>query len=137
MDQVPENIEHQSQPTEDSMVPEESTEKQPEQEVPVQTTEPEKVEEEKIDISQIPVENQSAEPEKKELTEAEKRDAQMAEELMFNSELMDQQHNAIQKEIEDNSPLISEILPIEMLEFEFSENLPFLNKIKVIIWLEY
>ena len=51
--------------------------------------------------------------------------------IPFDPELMDRQHEEIRKEIEENSPLISDILPLEMLEFEFAQNQPFLTKIKV------
>lgn len=51
--------------------------------------------------------------------------------IPFDPDLMDKQHEEIRKEIEENSPLISDILPLEMLEFEFSDNQPFLIKIKV------
>ncbi len=49
----------------------------------------------------------------------------------YDSNLIDQQNEEIRKEIEENSPLISDLLPLQMLEFEFSGNQPFLTKIKV------
>jgi len=49
----------------------------------------------------------------------------------YDSHLIDQQNEEIRKEIEENSPLISDLLPLQMLEFEFSGNQPFLTKIKV------
>jgi ubiquitin thioesterase protein OTUB1 len=48
----------------------------------------------------------------------------------YDSNLIDQQNEEIRKEIEENSPLISDLLPLQMLEFEFSGNQPFLTKIK-------
>lgn len=60
------------------------------------------------------------------------QDAKLAEALQYDSALMDQQHELIRKEIEDESPLVSDILPLEMLQFEFAQNEPFLKKVKVL-----
>jgi hypothetical protein len=51
--------------------------------------------------------------------------------LQFDSSLYDQQNELIRKEIEEDSPLVSDILPLEMLEFEFANNEPFLKKVRV------
>jgi len=48
----------------------------------------------------------------------------------YDSNLITQQSEEIRKEIEENSPLISDVLPLQMLEFEFADNQPFLVKIK-------
>jgi len=68
---------------------------------------------------------------KRELVAEEQREVSMKEALNYDPDLMDKQHEAIRKEIEEDSPLISDILPLDMLEFEFANNLPFLNKVKV------
>ena len=53
------------------------------------------------------------------------------QQLQYDSNLVTQQSEEIRKEIEENSPLISDVLPLQMLEFEFADNQPFLVKIKV------
>ncbi len=50
------------------------------------------------------------------------------------TDLIDKQSEAIRKEIEEDSPLISDTLPLEMLEFEFADNPPFLKKIQVLLF---
>jgi hypothetical protein len=131
MDQVPEHNEPQVQPETTEMIPEKTEPTQPDQPQPQENPSEMKPEEAKIEFPEAVIQEEPQQPEKKELSEQEKKDIAYAESLQFNSELMDQQHNEIQKEIEENSPLISEILPLEMLEFEFSENIPFLTKVRV------
>jgi len=65
--------------------------------------------------------------------EEEKKESKLND-VPFDPDLVDKQHEAIRKEIEEDSPLISDILPLEMLEFEFSDNAPFLIKIRVWIF---
>lgn len=65
--------------------------------------------------------------------EEEKKESNLND-VPFDPDLVDKQHEAIRKEIEEDSPLISDILPLEMLEFEFSDNAPFLIKIRVWIF---
>ena len=53
--------------------------------------------------------------------------------IQYDTALIDQQAEEIRKEIEENSPIVSDILPIDLLEFEFSGHEAFLNKIQVSI----
>lgn len=51
--------------------------------------------------------------------------------LMYDTNLIDRQNEEIRMEIEKDSPLISDVLPLDMLEFEFTGNEGFLKKIPV------
>lgn len=79
----------------------------------------------------------SQEPKLKEAVPAEGGNNQEPEEQKseyqnMDYDLMNKQYENIQKEIEANSPLISDIVPLLLLEEEFSNNPPFLEKIHAV-----
>lgn len=51
----------------------------------------------------------------------------------YDPSMIDRQNELIRAEIEKDSPLISDVLPIEMLEFEFKGHEGFLKKLPVIL----
>jgi ubiquitin thioesterase protein OTUB1 len=85
-----------------------------------------------VDVSKIEVEVPKVVDQDKPATDNKMEEEKAPENLpiQYDSVLIDQQAETIRKEIEENSPLISDVLPLDMLEFEFLEHAAYLIKTK-------
>lgn len=76
------------------------------------------------------IETKDKQVEKPTTTTADKKNY-MKEYAEFNTTLIDKQNEEIRQEVEKDSPLVSDLLPLDMLEFEFAGNEAYLQKIRV------